>query len=104
MTVRGFSLFIITFIDAFFVHFTRVVLRKSFDDRDTNAPARVVKTLKHENLLKELEDAKKTAQLRSGARGLKARKELKAIELQFEEETSRYIRLVFADTNTDRCS
>ncbi|KAK1221237.1 hypothetical protein PQX77_015956 [Marasmius sp. AFHP31] len=66
------------------------MLRNAIDDHhDTTAASRAVRTLKHEDRLKQLEDAKKTAQLRSGARGLKARKELKALEIQVEEETAR---------------
>ncbi|KAL0069263.1 hypothetical protein AAF712_003627 [Marasmius tenuissimus] len=66
------------------------MLRNAIDDHhDTTAASRVVRTLKHEDRLKQLEDAKKTAQLRSGARGLKARKELKALEIQVEEEAAR---------------
>ncbi|KAK1234393.1 hypothetical protein PQX77_002404, partial [Marasmius sp. AFHP31] len=66
------------------------MLRNAIDDHhDTTAASRAVRTLKHEDRLKQLEDAKKTAQLRSGARGLKARKELKALEIQVEEEAAR---------------
>ena len=42
--------------------------------------------LKHEGRLVELEEAKKAATLRSGTRGMKARKELKALEVVVAEE------------------
>ncbi|KAG7095360.1 hypothetical protein E1B28_006119 [Marasmius oreades] len=66
------------------------LLRKALDDyNDPGAAVRVVRELKHEDHLKQLNDARKTAQLRSGARGLKARKELKTLEAQVEEEAAR---------------
>lgn len=67
--------------------FDCTVLRKALDDQDPNAAARAVRTLKHEDRIQELENARKTAMLRSGTRGLKARKELKTLEVQIEEET-----------------
>lgn len=53
------------------------------------AISKVVKLLKHEMRLAELEEAMKMATLRSGARGLKARKELKALEEEVEAEKSK---------------
>jgi len=40
----------------------------------------VLRRLQHEERLKELEEAIRMASLRSGTRGMKARKELKALE------------------------
>lgn len=66
------------------------MLRKALDDHhDPSLAVRVVRELKNEDRLKRLNDARKTAQLRSGARGIKARKELKSLEAQVEEEAAR---------------
>ncbi|KAK7458821.1 hypothetical protein VKT23_009830 [Stygiomarasmius scandens] len=57
------------------------VLQNALDNTsDPNAVVHAVRTLEHEDRLAQLELAKKTAQLRSGGRGIKARKELKALE------------------------
>lgn len=60
-------------------------------ENQTNSVAisKVVKLLKHETRLAELEEAIKMAMLRSGARGLKARKELRALEEEVEVEKSK---------------
>ncbi|GJJ14435.1 hypothetical protein Clacol_008699 [Clathrus columnatus] len=50
------------------------------NQNDCVAIAEAVRMLKHEMLLAELEEATKMAILRSGARGLKARKELLVLE------------------------
>jgi ATP-binding cassette subfamily F protein 3 len=47
---------------------------------DPTAAVKTVRKLKHERRIRELEDAKKLATYRSGARGLKARKELRQLE------------------------
>ena len=52
-------------------------LQAALDDVDhPEAPARVVRQLRHENTLRHLEVAQSFAELRSGARGSKARKAL----------------------------
>ncbi|KAF9269694.1 ATP-binding cassette sub-family F member 3 [Marasmius fiardii PR-910] len=66
------------------------MLRKALDDHnDPSAAVRAARELKHEDRLRQLNDARKTAQLRSGARGIKARKGLKSLEAQVEEEAAR---------------
>ncbi|KAF8646482.1 hypothetical protein AX16_007194 [Volvariella volvacea WC 439] len=52
---------------------------------DPTAAPRLLRKLKFERRLADLEEAKKTAALRSGARGMKARKELKELETEIEE-------------------
>ena len=47
---------------------------------DPYAAAKAVRRLKHELRIRELEEAKKIAARRSGARGLKARRELRQLE------------------------
>jgi ATP-binding cassette subfamily F protein 3 len=47
---------------------------------DPTAAVKVVRKLRHERRIRELEEAKKLATYRSGARGLKARKELRQLE------------------------
>ncbi|KAK9897459.1 P-loop containing nucleoside triphosphate hydrolase protein [Cystobasidium minutum MCA 4210] len=54
------------------------------DSTDAQAPSRVLKQLRHEEQLYRLDLARKEAQLRSGARGAKARKTLIAIEEEVE--------------------
>ncbi|THU91364.1 P-loop containing nucleoside triphosphate hydrolase protein [Dendrothele bispora CBS 962.96] len=57
------------------------LLQNALDNTsDPNAVVHAVRTLEHEDRIAQLELAKKTAQLRSGGRGIKARKELKALE------------------------
>lgn len=53
---------------------------ESSAESDPLAAARVLRRLKHEHKCSELEQAAKIAAYRSGARGMKARKELKALE------------------------
>lgn len=61
--------------------FHLIVLQQALDDtQDPTAIAMVVRNLKLQDDLQELEEARKTANLRSGSRGLAARKELKVIE------------------------
>lgn len=69
------------------------MLRDVLEKKQNNsvAVAKVVRLLKHERRLAELEEAMKMAILRSGARGLKARKELKAIEEEVKMEESKYV-------------
>lgn len=66
------------------------VLREVLENQHNPvAISKVVKLLKHETRLAELEEAMKMAMLRSGDRGLKARKELKALEEEVEIEKSK---------------
>lgn len=51
---------------------------------DSSAAAKAVRKLKHESRVCELEEAKKLAAYRSGARGLKARKELRLLEEELD--------------------
>ena len=46
------------------------------------AVVRILRAIKHEQRLLKLEEARKDAMLRSGTRGMKARKELKLLEEQ----------------------
>ncbi|RPA99883.1 P-loop containing nucleoside triphosphate hydrolase protein [Choiromyces venosus 120613-1] len=62
-------------------------LKKALDNtEDPTDAVRLLRMLKHEGRLTELEEAKKAATLRSGTRGMKARKELKALEVVVAEE------------------
>ncbi|CUS15497.1 unnamed protein product [Tuber aestivum] len=62
-------------------------LKRALDNTDDPTDAvRVLRMLKHEGRMVELEEAKKAAALRSGTRGMKARKELKALEAVVAEE------------------
>jgi len=59
----------------------RVVLTAALENSsDSLAAAKAVRKLKHESRICDLEKAKKLATYRSGARGLKARKELRLME------------------------
>jgi hypothetical protein len=58
----------------------RIVLSSSFEKEDPMAPVFAIRTLRHEQLTTQLFLAQKNASIRSGARGLQARKELKALE------------------------
>lgn len=63
------------------------MLKRALDNtEDPTDAVRVLRMLKHEGRLVELEEAKKAATLRSGTRGMKARKELKALEVVVAEE------------------
>ncbi|KAF8655472.1 hypothetical protein AX16_003061 [Volvariella volvacea WC 439] len=65
-------------------------LRNALERSDDPAAApRLLRKLKFERRLANLEEAKKTAALRSRARGLKARKELKELETEIEGTTTR---------------
>lgn len=55
-------------------------LSKSFDSDDPSQPVRAIRTVRHEQLESQLFLAQKNASLKSGARGLQARKDLKAVE------------------------
>lgn len=69
-----------------FIFTPSVALRQALETNDHAATLKVARQLKHEERMAELEEAIKMATLRSGARGLKARKELKALEEKVETE------------------
>lgn len=57
------------------------MLSSALDDvNNTSAPVRAVRQIEHRRLLKELEETKRLAERRSGARGKNARKDLIAME------------------------
>lgn len=56
------------------------MLSKSLEQEDPLAPVLAIRKLRHEQLAEQLFLAQKNASIRSGARGLQARKELNAIE------------------------
>ncbi|KAI5848038.1 ATP-binding cassette sub-family F member 3 [Tricharina praecox] len=64
---------------------------------DSSAAAKAVRKLKHESRVCELEEAKKLAAYRSGARGLKARKELRLLE----EELDAFLKMLDLDEELD---
>jgi len=67
--------------------FFTIVLKRALDNtEDPTDAVRILRMLKHEGRMVELEEAKKAAALRSGTRGMKARKELKALEVAVTEE------------------
>ncbi|QKX62157.1 uncharacterized protein TRUGW13939_09314 [Talaromyces rugulosus] len=57
-----------------------ILSRSVENEEDSLAPVLAIRKLRHEQLQKQLFLAQKNAHLRSGSRGLQARKELKAIE------------------------
>ncbi|KAL2853374.1 P-loop containing nucleoside triphosphate hydrolase protein [Aspergillus pseudoustus] len=63
-------------------------LAKSFESEDPMQPVIAIRKLRHDEIEKQLFLAQKNANLKSGARGLQARKELKSVEakLQSSEE------------------
>lgn len=63
------------------------VLSKSLEQEDPLAPVLTIRKLRHEQLAEQLFLAQKNASIRSGARGLQARKELKAIEIRVAAST-----------------
>lgn len=65
-----------------------VVLSKGIEDQSsTFAPMRALRQVKHERLLRELFELDKDARLRSGTRGMAARKALTAFEKVVAEHT-----------------
>ncbi|PKY00201.1 ABC transporter [Aspergillus campestris IBT 28561] len=56
------------------------VLSKSFEADDPLIPVRAIRQIRHEQLEYQLFVAQKNASLKSGARGMQARKDLKAVE------------------------
>ncbi|KAE8392320.1 P-loop containing nucleoside triphosphate hydrolase protein [Aspergillus alliaceus] len=59
-------------------------LAKSFETEDPLQPVSAIRKIRHDKTEKELFLAQKNASLKSGARGLQARKDLKAAETRFE--------------------
>jgi len=59
------------------------------DTSDPEAALRVVRRIKHEDASRQLEIAQKEADLRSGSRGMAARKHLKVMEAALEESMSK---------------
>ncbi|PKX93686.1 ABC-F family ATP-binding cassette domain-containing protein [Aspergillus novofumigatus IBT 16806] len=60
------------------------VLSKSFETDDPVAPVRAIRKVRHDEIEKQLFLAQKNASLKSGARGLQARKDLKAAEARYQ--------------------
>lgn len=56
------------------------VLSKSFETDDPFLPVHAIREIRHEQLENQLFLAQKNASLKSGARGIQARKDLKAVE------------------------
>ena len=56
------------------------VLSKSFETDDPFLPVHAIRTIRHEQVENQLFLAQKNASLKSGARGIQARKDLKAVE------------------------
>lgn len=67
------------------------VLAASLEGEDPLAPVLAVRRLRHEQLEKQLFLAQKNANLRSGTRGLHARKELKTVEAKVAASLERYV-------------
>ena len=66
-------------------------LQQALDDKvDYQAPTKAVKQLKHAETIQALELAQREAELRSGARGIKARKILKEQERAVEDSLTSY--------------
>jgi len=60
-----------------------IVLHNALENSaEAVAAVRTLRAIKHERRLLKLEEARKDAMLRSGTRGMKARKELKLLEEQ----------------------
>ena len=74
--------------------FDGIVLSKAIDDHDNSfAPLRALRKVKHDRLKKELFEHDKDARLRSGTRGMAARKALIAFEKTVAESTERWVHL-----------
>jgi hypothetical protein len=67
------------------------VLSKSLEGEDPLDPVLAIRKLRHERLQKQLFLAQKNASLRSGARGLQARKELKVVEAKVDVSLERCV-------------
>ncbi|KAE9394772.1 hypothetical protein BT96DRAFT_942892 [Gymnopus androsaceus JB14] len=75
-----------------------ILLQQALNIHDPTAAVMTMRNLKLKDGLRELEEARKTANLRSGSRGLAARKELKKLEIvdsqTLAEETSEAITML----------
>jgi hypothetical protein len=60
------------------------VLSKSFETEDPIHPVQAIREIRHQQATKKLFLAQKMANLKSGTRGLQARKDLKAAESNLE--------------------
>lgn len=68
------------------------VLQTALEDtNDPQAPSKILRQLKHERQLEQLELARKEAELRSRARGAKARRILNCVENELGESLARYV-------------
>ena len=67
-----------------------LVLSVDNDGEDVRAQARRYRQVRHSRLVRELLEVQNSASLKSGARGLQARKELIAIEKKVEESKNAY--------------
>jgi hypothetical protein len=68
------------------------VLSKGVDDHnDPLAPLRALRQVRHERLKKELFELDKDARLRSGTRGMAARKALIAFEKKVAESEEKWV-------------
>ena len=61
-----------------------LVLSKSFETDDPLQPVHAIRRVQHDTIEKRLFLAQKNASLKSGARGLQARKDLKSMESKHE--------------------
>ncbi|CEN62552.1 hypothetical protein ASPCAL09185 [Aspergillus calidoustus] len=59
-------------------------LSNSFETEDPLQPVKAIRKIRHDEIEKQLFLAQKNANLKSGARGLQARKELKAVEAKLQ--------------------
>ena len=64
--------------------FALQVLSKAFETEDPLEPVRAIRKFRHQQAEKKLFLAHKNASLKSGARGLQARKDLKAAEVKVD--------------------
>lgn len=62
-----------------------LVLSKSFETDDPLQPVYAIRRVRHDVTEKQLFLAQKNASLKSGARGLQARKDLKSMESKYED-------------------
>lgn len=66
-----------------------IALSHALEEQETHLePVRAVRQLRHEQRQRELFLAQKNASLKSGARGLQARKDLKTAENRLSESTT----------------
>lgn len=61
-----------------------LVLSKTFETEDPLQPVKGIRKIRHDDIEKQLFLAQKNASLKSGARGLQARKELKSVETKLQ--------------------